>query len=280
MALWAVLTAIIVTQMSVGQSLKAAIDYVAGTIGGAIYGAIVGILVGHDSEVALLAGLAIAVGPLALIAAIRPSLAAAPITAATVLVVPILTHATPIASAVDRVLEVALGAVIGLTISFVLFPSSAYGLAIEGAARMLERLADAVGELMAGLKEGLEVDALHRIQDGIGEGADATERSRRRGGARARGATFDGAGHGPPVAYAAQIAPRPCNHRPRRRFALATSVAGATSTRSRRLRWPSVIFFARAGPRFSLGAFLPASIAWNWRSTPMRRQSPRFARRA
>ena len=152
-ALWAVLTAIIVTQMSVGQSLKAAIDYVAGTIGGAIYGAIVGILVGHDSEVALLAGLAIAVGPLALIAAIRPSLAAAPITAATVLVVPILTHATAIASAVDRVLEVALGAVIGLTISFVLFPSSAYGLAIEGAARMLERLADAVGELMAGLKE-------------------------------------------------------------------------------------------------------------------------------
>ena len=48
-ALWAVLTAIIVTQMSVGQSLKAAIDYLAGTIGGAIYGAIVGILVGHDS---------------------------------------------------------------------------------------------------------------------------------------------------------------------------------------------------------------------------------------
>ena len=67
--------------------------------------------------------------------AMRQSLTAAPITAAIVLVVPSLTHATPIASAVDRVLEVALGAVIGLTISFVLFPSSAYGLAIEAAAR-------------------------------------------------------------------------------------------------------------------------------------------------
>ena len=122
--LWAVLTALIVTQMSVGRSLKATIDYLIGTIGGAIYGGVVGVLVGHDSEVALLAGLAIAVGPLALIAAIRQSLTAAPITAAIVLLVPTFTQATPIASAVDRVLEVTLGAITGLTISFVLFPSS------------------------------------------------------------------------------------------------------------------------------------------------------------
>ena len=66
-------------------------------------------------------------------------------------------------------LEVALGAGIGLTISFVLFPSSAYGLAIEAAARTLDRLAHALGELMAGLKGGLEIGALHRIQDGIGQ---------------------------------------------------------------------------------------------------------------
>ena len=167
--LWAVLTALILTQMSVGRSLKATIDYLIGTIGGAIYGGVVGVLVGHDSGVALLAGLAIAVGPLALIAAMRQSLTAAPITAAIVLLVPTFTQATPIASAVDRVLEVTLGAITGLTISFVLFPSSAYGLAIEAAARMLERLAAAVGELMAGLKDALDVDALHRIQDGIGE---------------------------------------------------------------------------------------------------------------
>lgn len=168
--LWAVLTAIILTQMSVGRSLKATIDYLAGTVGGAIYGGIVGILVGHDSEAALLAGLAIAVGPLALIASMRQNLTAAPITAAIVLLVPTITHASPLASAVDRVLEVTLGAVVGLTVSFVLLPSSAYGLAIEAAARTLNRLADALGELMAGLKGGLDVDALHRIQDGIGEG--------------------------------------------------------------------------------------------------------------
>src|SRR5260370_34743572 len=35
--LWAVLTSLIVTQMSVGRSLKATRDYMLGTIGGAIY---------------------------------------------------------------------------------------------------------------------------------------------------------------------------------------------------------------------------------------------------
>jgi len=92
-----------------------------------------------------------------------------PITAAIVLLVPALTHASPIAAAADRMLEVALGAVIGLTISFVLFPSSAHRLAIEAAARTLDRLAHALGELMGSLKGGLELGALHRIQDGIGE---------------------------------------------------------------------------------------------------------------
>ena len=169
MPLWAVLTAIMVTQISVGRSLKASLDYLSGTIGGAVFGAVVGILVGRDSEVAVLLGLAIAVGPLALIATVRQSLTAAPITAAIVMMVPTFTLATPMAAAVDRVLEVALGAVIGLTISFVLFPASSYGLAGEAAARMIDRLADALDKLITGLKVGLEPGALHRIQDGIGE---------------------------------------------------------------------------------------------------------------
>ena len=169
MPLYAILSAIMVTQISVGGSLKASLDYLAGTIGGAVFGAVVGILVRGGSEVALLLGLAIAVGPLALIATVRQSLTAAPITAAIVMVVPTFTLATPIVAAVDRVLEVALGAVIGLAVSFVLFPASAYGLAIEAASRMIERLANALGELITGLKVGLDPGALHRIQDGIGE---------------------------------------------------------------------------------------------------------------
>jgi uncharacterized membrane protein YccC len=93
----------------------------------------------------------------------------APITAVIVLLVPAITHAGPIASAVDRVLEVALGAVTGLAVSFLLLPSSAHRLVIEAAAGTLERMARALGDLLAGMAQGLDVDSLHRIQDGIGQ---------------------------------------------------------------------------------------------------------------
>src|SRR5215471_14479047 len=48
-ALWTVLTAVILTQMSVGRSLKATTDYLVGTLGGAIYAGAVGTLVAARS---------------------------------------------------------------------------------------------------------------------------------------------------------------------------------------------------------------------------------------
>src|ERR1700687_3836058 len=103
--LWAVLTSLIVTQMSVGRSLKATRDYMLGTIGGAIYGGAIAVLIPHSGEGSLLALLVLAVTPLAFIAAINPSLNAATVTAVIVLVVPTLSHANPLDSAIDRVLE-------------------------------------------------------------------------------------------------------------------------------------------------------------------------------
>ncbi len=167
--LWAVLTALIVTQMSVGRSLKATIDYLAGTLGGAIYGGAITVLIPHSNEIALLAVLALCIAPLALIAAVNPSLNVAPITAVIVLLVPTITHVTPIASAFDRLLEVALGGVTGLVVSFLVLPSSAHVLALESAARALDQMARALGDLLAGTTQGLDVDSLHRIQDGIGD---------------------------------------------------------------------------------------------------------------
>src|ERR1700730_4181766 len=82
--LWAVLTALIVTQMSVGGSLKATIEYVVGTLGGAVYAGAIAALIPHDNELALLAVLALALGPMALLAAMNPSFRAAPFTAAVV----------------------------------------------------------------------------------------------------------------------------------------------------------------------------------------------------
>jgi len=167
--LWAVLTAVVVTQMSIGRSLKATVDYLVGTLGGAIYGGAIGVLVPHSSEIALLAILAIAIAPLAFVAAINPRFSVAPITAIIVLLIPTMTNASQIGSAIDRIAEVALGGVTGLIVSFFLLPSNAHPQIVGAAARTLDHMARALGELLAGLTQGLDMDALHRIQDGIGQ---------------------------------------------------------------------------------------------------------------
>lgn len=175
--LWAVLTSLIVTQMSVGRSLKATRDYMFGTIGGAIYGGAIAVLVPHSGEGGLLALLVLAVAPLAFIAAINPSLNAATVTAVIVLLVPKISHANPLDSVIDRLLEVTVGAFVGLLVSFFVLPSRAHSQIRISAARVLELMAAALSELLAGLTRGLDNDALHRIQAGIGTalvGLDAT----------------------------------------------------------------------------------------------------------
>ncbi|MDD1532161.1 MULTISPECIES: FUSC family protein [unclassified Bradyrhizobium] len=166
--LWAVLTALIVTQMSVGRSLKATRDYMLGTIGGAIYGGAIAILIPYSGEAGLLGLLVLSVAPLAFIAAINPSLSAATVTAVIVLLVPTMHHSDPMASAIDRVSEVGVGAVTGLLVSFLVLPSRAVRQIRAAAAQLLELIADAFTELLAGLTRGRDNDALHRIQDGIG----------------------------------------------------------------------------------------------------------------
>jgi Fusaric acid resistance protein family len=166
--LWAVLTSIIVTQMSVGRSLKATRDYLVGTIGGAIYGGTIAVLIPHNGEGALLAVMVMAIAPLAFIAAINPSLNVATVTAIIVLLLPMMNHGTPLDSAIDRVLEVSVGAITGLVVSFLVLPSRAHSQIRARAARVLELMADALNELLSGLTRGLDNNALHGLQDGIG----------------------------------------------------------------------------------------------------------------
>ena len=166
--LWAVLTSLIVTQMSVGRSLKATRDYMLGTIGGALYGGAIAMLIPHSGEGGLLALLVLAVAPMAFIGAINPSLSAATVTAVIVLLVPAMNHANPLDSTIDRLFEVTVGALTGLVVSFLVLPSRAVSQIRINAAQLLELLAAAFAELLAGLTRGLDNDALHRIQDGIG----------------------------------------------------------------------------------------------------------------
>jgi uncharacterized membrane protein YccC len=166
--LWAVLTSLIVTQMSVGRSLKATRDYMLGTIGGAAYGGAIAMLIPHSGEGGLLALLVLVVAPLAFIGAINPSLSAATVTAVIVLLVPAMNHANPLDSTLDRLFEVTVGALTGLAVSFLVLPSRAVSQIRINAAQILELLAAAFAELLAGLTRGLDNDALHSIQDGLG----------------------------------------------------------------------------------------------------------------
>src|SRR5437899_8960256 len=166
--LWAVLTSLIVTQMSVGRSLKATRDYMFGTVGGAVYGGAIAMLIPHSGEGGLLALLVLAVAPMAFIGAINPSLSAATVTAVIVLLVPAMNHANPLDSTIDRLFEVTVGALTGLVVSFLVLPSRAISQIRINAAQLLELLAAAFAELLSGLTRGLDNDALHRIQDGIG----------------------------------------------------------------------------------------------------------------
>jgi uncharacterized membrane protein YccC len=166
--LWAVLTSLIVTQLSVGRSLKVSRDYLFGTVGGALYGGAIAVLIPHSGELELLALLALAVAPMAFLAAIKPSFNTAIVTSVIVLLLPEMRHAPALSSAVDRVLEVGVGAITGLLVSFLVWPSRAQEQIRASAARLFELIAAALAELLAGLSRGRDVEALHRIQDGIG----------------------------------------------------------------------------------------------------------------
>ena len=147
--LWAVLTSLIVTQMSLGRSIKVATDYLMGTVAGVAYGGALAVLIPHDSEWSLLAVLALAIAPLAFIAAFKTNFNVLPITAIIVLLVPSMQHVSPVSSALDRVLEVTVGGAVGFVVSFLVFPSRAHALTTDEAADTLELVADALSQLLA-----------------------------------------------------------------------------------------------------------------------------------
>jgi uncharacterized membrane protein YccC len=152
---WAVITAIIVMQTSVGGSLKAAIDRLLGTMAGALYGAVIAVAVPHATTAWLGAAMAVAIAPLALLAAIRPSFKAAPITAFIVLVPMTGQAEPPLTYALDRILEISIGSVVGVAVSLLILPARAHQLLAQVAAQA----ADLNGDLMVALFEGLTSDA-------------------------------------------------------------------------------------------------------------------------
>ena len=166
---WAVPTAVAVIQMSIGGSLKAAAEYIIGTIGGALYATAVAALVPTSTELSFAFALALAVGPLAYAAAIRPSLRVAPVTAVLVLMISTKLGEAPIGLAYDRLLEVAIGLLVALTVSFLVLPAPAHTLGLESAARVLELMARALPAIISGFADRLSPLQKLRVQDEVGE---------------------------------------------------------------------------------------------------------------
>jgi uncharacterized membrane protein YccC len=147
-AFWAVITALFVVQMSVGGTIGAGIDRLVGTVVGAAIG---GLAAGAHklwpaipSVVLLLA----AIAPLSLFAVKRPSYRIAPITAAVMLLV-VHDMGQPLAMAFDRVIEIAIGCVIGVAVSLLVLPYRAEQHLVDRVASGLRLL----GELAATLLE-------------------------------------------------------------------------------------------------------------------------------
>jgi uncharacterized membrane protein YccC len=167
---WAVFSAIIIMQASVGGSVKATLDRVIGTLGGAVAGGAVAYFTPHGDSVSVGIAVIIALVPLTLVAALRPNYRIAPLTAVIVLLTPGAQQLGALASAFYRIIEITLGCLVGLVASLVVLPARAHSFVIAAAARMLGHLADLLGDWLAVLAGSSDRARIPQLQEDIRAG--------------------------------------------------------------------------------------------------------------
>jgi Fusaric acid resistance protein-like len=166
--LWVIITAIVVTQMSAGGSVRATLEYIVGTVGGAVYAAIIGALIPHGTFLSEAGVLVLCIAPLALIAAFNPNFRVAPFSAVLVIMVAGQFGEGPVQASITRSSEVALGGVIAVIVSLVVFPERAHYMRLKAAVRLLRQLADALPTLLVAFTQGLDGSENSRLQNDIG----------------------------------------------------------------------------------------------------------------
>ena len=139
---WAVVTALIVTQSSVGSSLKAAWERFLGSVSGAVYGGAVALAIPHGSGFGRATALVVAVAPLSVLVASSAGFRVAPITAIIVLLGTAGAALGPLGFAVDRILEIGLGCAVGILVSVLVAPARASHAVLDTAAQVARLLAD------------------------------------------------------------------------------------------------------------------------------------------
>ncbi len=137
---WAVFTAVIVVQTSLGGTIAASVDRLIGTMVGAMVGAGAAYLKAKtplDEGVLLCAVVAL----LAFAAAVRPSLKVAPITAVIVIIAGP-RDLDPFHAALYRVLEIAIGSAVGVAATLFIFPARAHATVVAQVRQALQGLAE------------------------------------------------------------------------------------------------------------------------------------------
>ena len=178
---WAVMTAILVTQANVGASLGLAAERFVGSLLGVVVGGVVAVILADAQELKF-AGLAVTVLVLGFFAAHRPSLRIACVKAA-IVVLGDPSLGPPIASAENRMIEVAIGTVVAILTTLLIFPSRAGPLFAEHVTRTFTPLFEVARDtLAAALGQPLDIEGMGaqgtRIRAAFAEG-DALAREAR-----------------------------------------------------------------------------------------------------
>ena len=157
---WAVITTlVVVTQPSLNQALNTGRDQ--------IIGAVIGGVVGMVGLFAILQGVrplivfAIAVLPLAALAAWRPTLRLACVTLVVVVLVPASGLGSPYARPIDRLLEILIGAGAALLVAF-LMPNRAINTAHDRASEIVLALGELITLTLRKPDDANEAERLHR----------------------------------------------------------------------------------------------------------------------
>jgi len=162
----AVITAIIVTQGSLGASIRAMIDRFVGSLGGAVWGVAMLLVLKPASPTQLGLTLAVTLAPLSLIVAIRPAYRPALITAAILIFAPA-TEPGPLTSAIHRMLGIALGSGVALAVVLFVLPTRAHGTLLDAASEALIKMGDLFEFIMKPGDSKRNSDEFQKLHDEI-----------------------------------------------------------------------------------------------------------------
>jgi len=190
---WAVITAVVVVQASIGATLGASGDRLIGTGAGALVGALAAWLrpPSHWGE---LGALAASIALLSYGAAVRPSLKIAPVTAVIMIVGNATSQHGSLVAAGLRVADIALGGVLGILATLFVFPARARDAVKANARRALDDMSTLLTLYARRLLEGdgdeAAITALHdRLRGDLGKVETAVAEASREAAARLTGAS-------------------------------------------------------------------------------------------